>query len=108
LQLLLFASASTAVMHTGADLIPFTVAAVRQPTAVSAVECGHNNNYNNNNNNTKFVKRRVAVASEALDSRCLLMHPRQHLGGNAVISLSHVRRPSATRTTADFIRASDR
>jgi len=35
------------------------------------------------------------------------MHPRQHLGGTAVISPSHVRCPSAPRTTAVFIRASD-
>ena len=36
------------------------------------------------------------------------MHPRQHLGGTAVISPSHVRRPSTPRTTAVYIRASDR
>ena len=32
----------------------------------------------------------------------------QHFGGTTVISPSHVRRPSAPRTTAVFIRASDR
>ena len=34
-------------------------------------------------------------------------HPRQHLGGTAIISPSHVRRPSALRTTAVYIRASN-
>jgi len=34
-------------------------------------------NNNNNNNNTKFVKRRVAVASEALANRTVKKHTRR-------------------------------
>jgi len=55
--------------------------------------------------------RRRPVRATSLDVLPVLRqqdetHPR-HLGGIAVISPSHVCRPSAPRTTAVFIRASD-
>jgi len=57
--------------------------------------------------------RRRPVRATSLDVLPVLRrqgetHPQQHLGGTAVISPSHVRHPSAPRTTAVFIRASDR
>jgi len=46
----------------------------------------NNNNNNNSNNNTKFVKRRVAVASEALANRTVKKHRRRRTNVSIILS----------------------